>query len=153
MRWSGLDHSTPTFMVYFLLVSMLLRNVEVNHHEKFLLLTSSKVSDMTSIGCHPKVFIFQQISQIEEEQTSIKNINSIQVPLLHTPRKFSSKLFCPWDSAGKNTRVGCHPLLQEIFSTQRSNPGVPVASGFFTIRATREAPSNLFKHILIKKKH
>ena len=30
--------------------------------------------------------------------------------------------FCPWDSAGKNTGVGCHFLLQGIFPTQRSNP-------------------------------
>ena len=29
------------------------------------------------------------------------------------------------DSPGKNTREGCHVLLQEIFPTQRSNPGLP----------------------------
>ena len=29
------------------------------------------------------------------------------------------------DSPGKNTRVGCHALLQEIFLTQGSNPGLP----------------------------
>ena len=28
-------------------------------------------------------------------------------------------------SSGKNTGVGCHSLLQGIFSTQRSNPGLP----------------------------
>ena len=28
---------------------------------------------------------------------------------------------CPWDSPGKNTRVGCHFLLQGIFQTQGSN--------------------------------
>ena len=31
----------------------------------------------------------------------------------------------PWDSPGKNTRVGSHSLLQGIFSTQGSNPGLP----------------------------
>ena len=30
----------------------------------------------------------------------------------------------PWDSPGKNTGVGCHFLLQEIFLTQGSNPSV-----------------------------
>ena len=30
----------------------------------------------------------------------------------------------PWDSPGKNTRVGCHSLLQGIFLTQRLNPGL-----------------------------
>ena len=29
------------------------------------------------------------------------------------------------DSSGKNTGVGCHALLQGIFSTQGSNPGLP----------------------------
>ena len=32
-----------------------------------------------------------------------------------------ARLFCPWDSPGKNTGVGCHPLLQGIFLTQGSN--------------------------------
>ena len=30
-------------------------------------------------------------------------------------------LLCPWDSPNKNTRVGCHALLQGIFPTQGSN--------------------------------
>ena len=32
-----------------------------------------------------------------------------------------SRLLCPWDSPGKNTRVGCHALLQGIFLTQGLN--------------------------------
>ena len=32
-----------------------------------------------------------------------------------------TRLFCPWDSPGKNTGVGCHALLQRIFLTQGSN--------------------------------
>ena len=35
-----------------------------------------------------------------------------------------SRLLCPWDSQGKNTGVGCHFLLQGIFLTQGSNPGL-----------------------------
>ena len=31
-------------------------------------------------------------------------------------------LLCPWGSPGKNTAVGCHDLLQEIFPTQGMNP-------------------------------
>ena len=30
-----------------------------------------------------------------------------------------------WDSLSKNTGVGCHFLLQEIFPTQGSNSGLP----------------------------
>ena len=33
-------------------------------------------------------------------------------------------LLCPWDSPGKNIGVGCHALLQGIFLTQGSNPGL-----------------------------
>ena len=29
------------------------------------------------------------------------------------------------DTPGKNTGVGCHAFLQEIFPTQESNPGLP----------------------------
>ena len=45
------------------------------------------------------------------------------------------------DSPVKNTGVGCHALLQEIFQTQGLNPGIPPCSRFFTIWATREACS------------
>ena len=36
-----------------------------------------------------------------------------------------SMLLCPWACPGKNTGVGCHALLQEIFPTQESNPHLP----------------------------
>ena len=36
----------------------------------------------------------------------------------------SARLLSPWDSPGKNTGVGCHVLLQGIFPTQGSNPGL-----------------------------
>ena len=34
-------------------------------------------------------------------------------------------LYNPWNSPGQNTGVGSHSLLQEIFPTQGSNPGLP----------------------------
>ena len=38
------------------------------------------------------------------------------------PMDYSSpRLLCPWDFSGKNTRVGCHSLLQGVFLTQRLN--------------------------------
>ena len=36
-----------------------------------------------------------------------------------------ARLLRPGDSPGKNTGVGCHSLLQGIFLTQGSNPGLP----------------------------
>ena len=53
-----------------------------------------------------------------------------------------SSLFSPWDSPGKNTRVGYHALLQGIFPTQGLNPWSPVAPvlahRFFTTKQTEK---------------
>ena len=38
----------------------------------------------------------------------------------------------PWNSPGQNTGVGCLSLLQGIFPTQGSNPGLPHYSRFLT---------------------
>ena len=35
-----------------------------------------------------------------------------------------TRLLCPWDFPGKDAGVGCHFLLQRIFPTQGSNPGL-----------------------------
>ena len=39
-------------------------------------------------------------------------------------RLFATPLYSPWDSPGQNTGVGSLSLLQEIFPTQGSNPGL-----------------------------
>ena len=44
------------------------------------------------------------------------------------------------DPPGKNTRVGCHFLLQEIFPTQELNPVSPALAGEFF---TNEPPGKL----------
>ena len=36
---------------------------------------------------------------------------------------YPARLFCPWNSPGKNTGVGCHSLLQGIFPTLGLNLG------------------------------
>ena len=45
-------------------------------------------------------------------------------PILCDP--MDTRLLHPWDFLGKSTRVGCHFLLQGIFLTQGSNPGLPL---------------------------
>ena len=40
---------------------------------------------------------------------------------LHPPGPQPTRLLCPWNFASKNTGVGCHFLLQEIFFTQGLN--------------------------------
>ena len=37
---------------------------------------------------------------------------------------FPARLLCPWDFPSKNTGLGCHSLLQGIFSIQPLNPGL-----------------------------
>ena len=37
------------------------------------------------------------------------------------------ELYSPWNSPDHNIGVGSHSLLQEIFPTQGSNPGLPQA--------------------------
>ena len=49
-----------------------------------------------------------------EEHGRLQSMGSQRVRLLHQ-----------WDFPGKNTGVGCHFLLQEIFPTQGLNPGLP----------------------------
>ena len=45
-------------------------------------------------------------------------------PTVRPHRWQPTRLLCLWGSPGKNTRVGCHFLLQGIFPTQGSNPGL-----------------------------
>ena len=54
------------------------------------------------------------------------------------------RLLCPWDSPGKNTRVDCHFLLQRIFQTQGSKPGVLQCRQIQTNLAMREAHVSLW---------
>ena len=45
------------------------------------------------------------------------------------------RFLCPWDSVGKNTRVGCHALLQGTFLNQELSQSLvsPALAGrFFT---------------------
>ena len=37
---------------------------------------------------------------------------------------YASRLLCPWKFPGRSTGVGCHFLLQGIFPTRGSNPGL-----------------------------
>ena len=51
-------------------------------------------------------------------------------PTLAIPWTVPARLLCPWDSPGKNTKVGCYFLLQGIFPTQELNPGLVKAMVF-----------------------
>ena len=44
------------------------------------------------------------------------------IHLFVTYEQQPARIPCPWGFSGKNTGVGCHFLLQEIFPTEGSNP-------------------------------
>ena len=68
------------------------------------------------------------------------------VQLFATPWTEPTRLLHPWDSPGKNTGVGCHFLLQGIFPTQGSNPGIEPGSPALEAGAsTSEPPGKLEK--------
>ena len=67
------------------------------------------------------------------------------VQLFETLWTVAARLFCSWDSPGKNTGAGCHALLTGIFLTQGSNlchllMSPALAGGFFTTSTPWEAP-------------
>ena len=57
-----------------------------------------------------------------------------------TPWLQPTRLLCPWDSLGKNTGVGCHALLQGIFPTQGSNPGLSHCRQILYCLSHQESP-------------
>ena len=60
---------------------------------------------------------------LKESQPSLLKVKSLShVQPFATP--WTIDHLCPWDSPGKNAGVGCHFLLQGIFPTQGSNPGL-----------------------------
>ena len=50
---------------------------------------------------------------------------SVMSDSLRPHGKQPTRLLCPWNFPGKSTGVGFHFLLQGIFPTQGSNPGLP----------------------------
>ena len=67
-------------------------------------------------------------------------VDSVVFDSVRPHRLQPARLFCPWDSLGKNIGVGCHALLQGIFLTQGSNPGLLHCRQILYHWATREAP-------------
>ena len=54
-----------------------------------------------------------------------------------------AKLLCPWDFLGKNTGAGCHFLLQGIFPTQGSKPGLLYLLHWQVDSLPRQGPETL----------
>ena len=52
-------------------------------------------------------------------------------------------LYCPWNSPGQNTRVGSLSLLQGVFPTQGSNPGLPHCRSILSQLSHKGSPHGL----------
>ena len=55
-----------------------------------------------------------------------------------------TRLHCPWDFPGQNTGVGYSVLLQGVFPTQGSNPGLLCCRQILYVWATGETPCILY---------
>ena len=69
------------------------------------------------------------IRPLQKDVYYVKSLSRVR--LFATPWAVATTLLRPWDFPGKSTGVGC--LLQRIFLTQGSNPGLPIVSRCFTI--------------------
>ena len=64
-------------------------------------------------------------------------------------RLLSTRLLCSWNSPGKNTGVGSHPLLQRIFWTQGSNLNLHHCGQILYRLSHQEAPIvNIYDEIV-----
>ena len=64
----------------------------------------------------------KSISGKENCQCQVEVTQSVSLP---PHGLLPARFLCPWNSPGQNTGVGSHSLLQGIFPTQGSNPGLP----------------------------
>ena len=111
--------STYPYMHAYMYV---LVNVHINCTKKHFV--SSLSFKYRTFGKHKCYFLFKNsfstslCSQLCEFLFRVMS-NSLQ-PQQLKPTRFH----CPWDFPCKNTRVGCHYLLQGIFPNQGSNLGL-----------------------------
>ena len=61
----------------------------------------------------------QNLTQYESESINC----SVKSSSLQSHGLKPTRLLCPWDSPGKNTEVGSHSFIKQLFLTQGSNPG------------------------------
>ena len=60
-----------------------------------------------------------------QENSCIERVSESRSVVSSSLCSYPPRLLCPWNSPGRNTGMGNHCLLQEIFLTQGSNPGLP----------------------------
>ena len=87
-----------------------------------------------NLSIYLSIYIYLSISESLCYTPESKSVNRSVVFNSLQPHGLQPTRLCPWNSPVKNTGVGCHSLLQWIFPTQGSNPGLlhcrPI---FFTV--------------------
>ena len=84
-------------------------------------------SDDRTVCRKKPIKIYRQVGKLEVLimlKVRVKMFSCSRVPLFGTHKLQPMRLFCPWNSPGKNTGLGCHSLLQGIFLTQGLNLGL-----------------------------
>ena len=87
---------------------------------------SSQTRDQTHIYCIGRRILYHCTTrEVVILYIVVKVLVAESCPILCDPMDCSPwGLLCPWNSPGKNTGVGSHSLLQAIFPTQESYPGL-----------------------------
>ena len=78
-------------------------------------------SDTTEVTQQQYDLCFKQTQVFERSYACMHAVTSVVSNSLQPYGLQPARLLCPWDSPGKNTRVGWHFLLQGIFPMQGSN--------------------------------
>ena len=60
---------------------------------------------------------------LKVKEKKVKSLSRVRLFATHGLQP--TRLLCPWDFPGSSPGVDCHFLLQGIFPTQGSNPGLP----------------------------
>ena len=116
--WSGVSLPSPIIPLETMILKTMFLNVncrltiglliETNHKKRF----KKKSSKQLHLS-------------LKKTSQSYKNIRHYLHSTNFNHGVQLARFLCPWNSPGKNTRVGSHSLLQEIFPTQGLNPGLP----------------------------
>ena len=127
----------------------------LHHNSNKCRIVERHLSENQKINCinpgranNTKLIIIEKKVKLIESQSCL---NSFQPHGLQPTR-----LLCPWDSPSKNTRVGSPSLLQGIFLTQGSNPGLLHCKHMLYCLSHQGSPNHYwvspFKTTMTKKK-
>ena len=106
-------------------LTCLLRNMYVGHEATVR--TERGTTDWFQIGkgVHQACILSPCLFNLYADCCCCCCITSVVCDSVQPHRQQPTRFPRPWDSPGKNTRMGCHFLLQGVFPTQGWNPCFP----------------------------